>query len=142
MKEFVNRQDVLAMALKVLNVYLPEDYTCQGIFKDVTATKPNSRTCQLVETAIDKGIIIKKRSTFQPEEKITFVDMLEMFLNVGNIQVAKYSGGEFEPMQTNIIGTAFHSGLVGDVSDISPTKLTLRSDLFRIARKIYILKNK
>jgi hypothetical protein len=38
---------------------MPDQYVCQNIFSDITATKPNSWVCRVVENAYDFGIVSK-----------------------------------------------------------------------------------
>jgi hypothetical protein len=70
LNELVARQEAVAMAMRLLNIYLPPNYTCKNIYKDVTASRPNTWACQVIEMALEKGIVTNKTKTFSPEEKI------------------------------------------------------------------------
>ena len=129
----------MTLALKILNVYLPDNYNCRGIYTDVSATKPNTWACKIIETATEKGLVTTTGTNFHPEEKLTLIETLSILMKAGNINVDEYSGGEFDPTQTNVIGTAFRSGIIDASFDISVSKKTLRSELFHIARKIFLL---
>lgn len=137
--ESVKRQEVVLIALKLLNIYLPEDYTCRWIYKDVTANKPNTWACQVVEMAVKKGVISAKWDYFKPEENISVAESLSMLMKAANIRINNYSGGEFEAWETNVMWTALATGIIESRDKLSPTKTTLRSDLFRMTRKIISL---
>lgn len=136
MTEFVLRQEVVALAVKLMNIYIPDNYACRGLFADVTATRPNSWVCRIAENALEKGIVKVQGNTFKPEESITLVDAVEIILRAGNIKIQKFSGGEFEPWQANVIGTTFSLGLVENRFDFSATRKAMRGDIFGITRKI------
>ena len=138
--DFVKREEAVAMAVKMLNIYIPDDYVCHGTYDDLSATKPNNWACRVMEIAAEKWLITIEWNRAKPEEYITLIETLSIFLKVGGIKVEQYTGGEFEPWQNNIIGTAFRRGIVDISFQItSASKKTVRSDLFRIARKIYQL---
>jgi len=59
-----------------------------------------------------------------------------MLLRASNIKIQQYSGGEFEPWQTNVIGTAFSLGLVDHSFDFPISKIATRADVFAITRRI------
>jgi len=94
--------------MKLSNAYIPESYICRGIFWDVSARRPNSWACRTIENALERGIITQEGGNyFKPEESIPLVEAVSMLLRASNIRIQQYSGGEFEPWQTNVIGTAF-----------------------------------
>jgi|GEM_PF-2644913 len=63
-----------------------------------------------------------------------------MLLRASNIKIQQYSGGEFEPWQTNVIGTSFGLGLVENQFNFSISKKAVRRDIFSITRKIIELR--
>lgn len=63
-----------------------------------------------------------------------------MLLRASNIKIQQYSGGEFEPWQTNVIGTVFSLGLVDHNFDFPVSKIATRKDLFAITRRIIEMK--
>lgn len=137
--DMVMREEVVALALKILNIYLPDHYNCRGMYADVSATKPNTWACQIVEIATEKWLVSVQGANFRPEEKLTLIETLSILMKAGNIHIDQYSGGEFDPGQTNVIGTAFRSGIIDASYNISPSTKTLRSQLFHIARKVFLL---
>jgi len=48
------REEVVAMAVKMLNIYIPDDYSCRGSYDDLSATKPNNWACRVMEFAAEK----------------------------------------------------------------------------------------
>ncbi len=138
LSDFVKKEEVVAMAVKMLGIYIPDDYTCHGTYDDLSATRPNNWACKVMETAVEKWLITIEGRRARPEEYITLIDTVNIFLKVGGIKIEQYTGGEFEPWQNNVIGTAFRKWII-DISFhiTSANKKTSRSDLFRIARKIY-----
>lgn len=140
LSDFVMREEVVAMAVKMLNIYIPDDYSCRGSYDDLSATKPNNWACRVMEFAAEKWLITLQGSRAKPEEYVTLIETLSIFFKVGGIKIEQYTGGEFEPWQNNIIGTAFRKSII-DISFhiTSANRKTSRSDLFRIARKIYTL---
>ncbi|MCB9807573.1 hypothetical protein H6768_06980 [Candidatus Peribacteria bacterium] len=48
------RQEVVALAMKLSNIYIPAEYQCRNIFLDVSSDKPNSWACRIIENAYDK----------------------------------------------------------------------------------------
>jgi subtilisin family serine protease len=135
--DILPRQEAVALAMKVSNAYIPESYTCRGIFWDVSARKPNSWVCRIIENALDRGVITQEGGNyFKPEESMPLVEAVSMLLRASNIRIQQYSGGEFEPWQTNVIGTAFSLWLVESTFDFPISKIATKADVFAIARRI------
>lgn len=134
------RQEVVALAMKISGAYIPQNYACRGIYSDVSNIRPNTWACRIIEKAYEKGIIVTREKKFKPEESPTLVEAVSMLLRGGNVRIRSYSGGEFEPWQTDVIGTTFALGLVDDDFDFSTTKKATRRDVFAIARKILELR--
>jgi hypothetical protein len=139
LSESVKRQEVVSIGLRILNVYLTPQYECRGIFRDVTTTKPNRGACQSIETALEKWIVSSKWKYFWPEAKISFIETLSILMKAANIRIQQYSGWEFEPWQTNILWTAISVGIIDSTASNPHTKEILRSDLFKITRRILLL---
>lgn len=141
LSERLPRQEVVALAMKLSNVYIPTSYTCRGVFWDVSSRRPNSWACRVIENALDYGIITKDGGNyFKPEDSLTLVEAVSMLLRASNIKIQQYSGGEFEPWQTNVIGTTFSLGLVENKFDFSTTRIATRKDIFAITRNILELR--
>lgn len=141
LSESLLRQEAVAFAMRFSNNYVPESYTCRGIFWDVSARRPNSWACRTIENALERWIITQDGGNyFQPEANLTLVEAVSMLLRASNIKIQQYSGGEFEPWQTNVIGTVFSLWLVDQDFDFPTSKIATRKDLFAIARRIVELK--
>lgn len=136
LSDFILRQEVVALAVKLMNIYIPEDYTCRGLFIDVSANQPNTWSCRIVEKAFDKGIVTTQGVYFKPEEEITLVEAIGILFRAGDIKVKQYNGGELELWQNNIIGTAFDLHLVGNQFDFFVERKAKKSTIFSITRKI------
>lgn len=54
LSESLLRQEAVAFAMKLSNNYVPESYTCRGIFWDVSARRPNSWACRIIENALER----------------------------------------------------------------------------------------
>jgi hypothetical protein len=105
LQEYVLRQEVVALATRIGDVEIPDYYQCRNIFADVSASKPNSWACRVIENAYDEWIVSKDSNYFGPEAKISLVEAVGILLRAGDIKIQKYSGGEIEPWKINIIGT-------------------------------------
>ncbi len=139
--DILPRQEAVALAMKLSNAYIPESYICRGIFWDVSARRPNSWACRTIENALERGIITQEGGNyFKPEESIPLVEAVSMLLRASNIRIQQYSGGEFEPWQTNVIGTAFSLWLVDAKFDFPTSKIASKRDVFAIARRIIEMK--
>lgn len=73
------RQEIVAIALKMKGVEIPENYTCKKYFSDVTA---NGWVCRAVELAADNGIISKSNTKFRPTDFVTRAEALAMLSGV------------------------------------------------------------
>ena len=70
--------------------------------------KPYSGSCSLVELALKRGIITQEGGAYyRPLDEVSLVEAVSMLLRASNTKIQQYSGGDFEPWQTNVIGTAF-----------------------------------
>lgn len=137
LSESLLRQEAVAFAMKLSSTYVPESYTCRWIFWDVSARRPNSWACRTIENALEKWIITQDGGNyFKPEESPSLAEAVSMLLRASNIKIQQYSGGEFEPWQTNVIGTAFSLGLVDHSFDFPISKIATRADVFAITRRI------
>lgn len=140
LSEKLLRQEVVALAMKLSNIYIPAEYQCRNIFLDVSSDKPNSWACRIIENAYDKWIVTSSGKYFWPEDSLSLVEAVGILLRASNIKIQQYSGGEFEPWQTNVIGTTFWLGLVESRFNFSISKKATRQDIFSITRKILELR--
>lgn len=77
------RQEMVAIALKMKGIELPQEYTCKKYFTDVTT---DDWVCRAVEIAADNGIINKSNSTFRPKDSVTRAETLAMVSSVTCLQ--------------------------------------------------------
>ena len=73
------RQEIVAIALKMRGVELPQNYACKKYFSDVTA---NGWVCRAVELAADNGIISKTNNKFRATDSVTRAEALAMLSGV------------------------------------------------------------
>ncbi len=73
------RQEMVAIALKIKWIVLPESYTCKKYFSDVTG---DDWVCRAVEIAADNGIISRTNATFRPKDFVTRAEALAMLSGV------------------------------------------------------------
>lgn len=138
---YLSRLEMAELAMKLSEIQIPKWYICRWIFADISAISPDSGSCPLVETALQRGIITQDGGNyFKPRENISLVEAVSMLLRASNIKIQQYSGGEFEPWQTNVIGTSFGLGLVENQFNFSISKKAVRRDIFSITRKIIELR--
>jgi hypothetical protein len=76
------RQEIVAIALKMRGVELPQNYACKKYFSDVTA---NDWICRAVELASDHGII-SRNTIFRPKDFVTRAEALAMLSGVVCLQ--------------------------------------------------------
>lgn len=132
------RKEALAFSMKFSHQYAPNS-SCSWVFIDVP--KSNTWICGIVELALEQWVITRDRGKyFEPDRNISLVEAVSMLLRASHIKIQQYSGGEFEPWQTNVIGTTFSLWLVDHTFDFPTSKVATRKDLFAIARRIIELK--
>ncbi len=73
--------------MKLTGSTLPTDYACKKIFKDVSATKPNTWICRAVEFAVENGIVSGANKNFNPESNITRAEALAILMKAAGIKV-------------------------------------------------------
>ena len=83
------RQEVIAMALKVKWVALPENYKCKKYFADATKS---DWICRAVELAADNGIITRSNKKANPGKYVTRAEALAMMMKADDIEVQKSIG--------------------------------------------------
>lgn len=134
------RKEATSFAMKLADQYVPSSYACRWVFLDIP--KSNTWICWIVEYALERWIISQSNGNyFKPEETLTLVEAMSMILGASNIKIQQYSGGEFEPWQTNVIGTIFSLWLVDHTFDFPTSKIATRRDIFAITRRILELRN-
>ncbi len=135
LQEPLLRKEGATFALRLANQYIPNSYTCRWIFLDISTS--NIWICWIAEYALERWIVTQDGTNyFKPEETLTLVEAVSMLLRASNIKIQQYSGGEFEPWQTDVIGTTFSLGLVDTNFDFPISKIATRADVFAITRRI------
>lgn len=141
LKSNVLRQEVIGMAMKLGKFDLPNDYICQGVFSDVSGTKPNNWACRAIEVGVIKGIVSNLNKTFRPESFITRAEALAILMKSAGIVVADSNGiTQFsdvnESWQINVVNTALDNGFIDLTTSFYPNKNATRGEIFAMARRI------
>lgn len=128
------RQEVVAMATALAKL-TPAD-TCAGKFSDVSATKPNSWVCKVVEAALSNGLIAANAS-FRPEDKITRAEALAMILKGQGVEIPAVTASSFndvkEGWQVNVAEVALSKKIISANASFRPNDLVTRGELFVMA---------
>lgn len=125
----VLRQEIAAVARGIAKV--EKTSTCTNLFKDVSATKPNTWACYTVEALANAGLIAKN-ANFRPEANITKAEA------VGMIVKARY-GNEYNPVsgagewQKQVVDFAVSKGIASQFTNYN-TPAT-RGFVFEVAAK-------
>ena len=129
------RQEVAAMMI-ALNKADTSATTCSGKFSDVSATKPNSWVCKVVETALAKGLIAAN-TTFRPEALITRAEALAMILKGQGIAITTGAAASFNDTpiawQKDVANTALSKKIISANASFRPNALISRGELFVMA---------
>jgi len=143
LNDFVLRQEVIWMAIKLWGFSLPENYSCKWYFKDVSTIKPNNWACRVVEISADNSIITKANSNFRPEDKITKIEALAILLKWAKIDVTQFTSSNFSdvsiPWQINIVNTALNKKIVDQWNYFFPNQNATRWEIFEMAKRILSL---
>lgn len=84
--DFILRQEVVAIALKIKGINLPEGYICKGYFMDVPQ---NGWACRTMEIAAENGIISRENSYARPHIAATRSEALAILLKTGKVSLSE-----------------------------------------------------
>ncbi|EKE29560.1 MAG: hypothetical protein ACD_2C00148G0003 [uncultured bacterium (gcode 4)] len=141
LNDFVLRQEVVWMAIKVNWQVLPAAYGCKWYYTDATAVRPNNWVCRAAEIAADIWLITKANTTFRPEDRVTRAEALAMLMDAGKMNTgATMTGSSFTdvniPWQVNITAKALDQGIIDWGSTYWPNQNATRWEVFEIAKRI------
>lgn len=151
----IYRQEVAALALRVAekcerinDIPALNDYRCQNIFSDVSASRPNSWACRSVEILADNDIITTNRrdssgrAVFRPTQDITRAEALSIIMNSANLdfQGTIYDDWRFTntgavSWQKPIIQYANDNGIISSISSFGPNNAAYRREVFSYVQK-------
>lgn len=130
------RQEVAAIMMALSKATYEANYSCAGKFADVSATKPNSWVCKVVETALSKGLIAAN-ATFRPEDNTTRAEALAMILRGQGIEITTGGAASFNDTpvtwQKDVANTALTKKLISSNASFRPNALITRGELFVMA---------
>lgn len=105
----VLRQEIAAVAMKIAK--LEKKDTCEGKFTDVSATKPNSWACGVVESLRDADLIAKN-AKFNPEKNITKAEAIGMIVKAAFGDDYKFDSSKGTTWQEQVVDFAVSKGMV------------------------------
>lgn len=142
--DYVLRQEVIWMAIKLWWLILADDYKCKNYYTDVSSITPNTWACRAIEISADNWIITKSNSTFRPEDKITKVEALSILLKWANINIDSFTASNFidvsVPWQINVVNTAMSKKIVDQWSYFFPNQNATRWEIFEMVKRIILSK--
>ncbi len=145
----ISRQEVAAVALKVAetcgtiqNIPPIGQYSCTGVFNDVTTGYQNDWACRAVETLANRGIISKNDSYFRPLQSITRAEALSIMLDSAglNFRSTNYDDWRFASTgavnwQKPVMQYAYDNGIISSINSYSPNLSAYRNEIFNYAKK-------
>lgn len=145
LNDFVLRQEVIWIAIKLWKITLPDAYSCKWYFGDVSSIKPNNWACRAVEISADNWIITKSNPKFRPEDKITKAEALAILLKWAKINIEQSTSSNFIDVsvswQINTINTALNKKIIDQWNYFFPNQNATRWEIFEIAKRILNLNN-
>ena len=147
--DFVWRQEVIGMAVKMNENILLEQYACAGVFNDVTIITPNTWICAAAEAAADHGIITRwekyplERRGVKPERNITRSEALAIVWDALDIEradeelVEKYTfSSDTVYWQKILLSAAKERGIIADTYTFGPNEDATRWEIFEMVAKL------
>ncbi len=110
----VLRQEIAAVAAGIAGI--EKKATCDNLFSDVSATKPNTWACYTVEALLDAGMIAKN-AMFNPEKNITKSEALGMTIKAAFGDEYSYDSSLSTSWQEQVVAFAVEKGIVSNFSD-------------------------
>ena len=134
----VLRQEIVAMALATIGVVdptkkitLPETYTCQNLYTDITSYKPNTWACRSIEIAAKNGLVTTQNASFRPEDSVSRAEAIAIILHAAGIQPVTPAGQKWEDV---IMQYAYDHHLIPSPHLATGIPLT-RREVFEIIEK-------
>ncbi len=89
LNENITRSELMAIALKIKGVKLPDEFVCQGKYADVT---DNNWICRTVELSLDNQLIrspSSDKNTARPLDVVTRAEALAILLKANGLNYSK-----------------------------------------------------
>lgn len=142
--DYLLRQEVIWMAIKLWWITLPEDYECKWYYSDVSYNTPNTWACRAVEISADNSIITRSNNLFRPEDRITKAEALAIILKWANIDISQSTSSFFSDVniqwQTNIVNSAINNQVIDKWTYFFPNQFATRWEIFEMAKRILVNK--
>lgn len=84
LSDFIIRQEVLGMALKLKGVDLPSGYSCRDFYRDTGEWW----VCRAAELSADYGIVTRANLYFRPRDVLTFAEALGITIKALDIPLS------------------------------------------------------
>ncbi len=141
-KSFVLRQEIIAIAVKIKWLQLPDDYICRKFYRDVTSIKPNNWVCRTAEIWADYWLVSKQNKDFNPESNVTRVEALAILFNAFDIQYKNFSTSwytftsDISEWQKPVLSYAQFVGINSETSNILANLPAVRGEIFTYIEKL------
>lgn len=110
----VLRQEIAAVARWIAN--LEKKTTCDGTFKDVSATKPNDWACYTIEQLSDNGLIALNEN-FRPEDNISKAEGIGMIVKAAFGDKYEYDATLETTWQEQVVAFAVSEGVTSNFTN-------------------------
>jgi hypothetical protein len=146
-QSLISRQELIAIALKIKWIEIPDNYACKNKFLDVSSSRPNNWACWVAELAMDNWIISKGNKYFQPTKNVSIseayaiiFDSLDRYYRGSIINLNYNFYPDTQNWQKELIVYAFENSIIKDYS-IDPNKPVARWELFSSILYLINIKN-
>lgn len=141
LNDYVLRQEVIWMAVKLSWQALPNDYSCKSYFLDVSTNKPNTWICRSVEIAADNWIVSRSNSIFRPEDRITRAEALWIIMGASKIDSSNSSTtSSFWDVdvqwQVKVSNKALEMNIIDAENIFRPNQNATRWEIFEMIKRI------
>lgn len=131
--DFVLRQEVIWTAIKLAGVTLPDNYSCQWYYRDVTSSSPNTWACRALELAADEWIITRANENARPEDRITRAEALAIILATKELSAWPWNlrvDSSANDWQTSLLQKAVQNGILVFGTNFWPNIPATRGEVF------------
>ena len=115
--DFITRQEVLGIALKLKDVILPDGYVCRDFFRDTGEWW----VCRAAELSSDHGIVTRANLYFRPRSILTLGEALGIVIKAQDIPLSTRStniiSGSLPDWQKRLILTIQDQNITLNIRD-------------------------
>jgi hypothetical protein len=136
LEDNVLRQEIGLIAGRLAK--LEKNTVCSGLFKDITATKPNDWACTHIEPLVENNLI-SKNDYFRPEDKITKAESLKMLIKAIGYDF-EYDPSSSVSWQKQYVDFAVEKEIVEEFTDYNVN--ASRGWVFAVADHVIVVKER